>query len=193
MITGLFGAATNGTKAREIAGVALSRLNGGYMCDYSLGEIRSRLAVEGEELVVHRFPTHTLGLASPADLGAGSATCCEQSLWGQVRDAIEQMFGPSKFVPAVCVPPGATLVLTGIPTHLQRRWEVQEEEPVQFIQTSMEVNRHRDGIRFRNGHESLLQNLPEGLRVKIISLGGEQPEVQETRPVRESVGVYRGV
>gem|GEM_PF-5649447 len=27
------------------------------MCDYSLAEVRSRLAMEGEDLTVHRFPT----------------------------------------------------------------------------------------------------------------------------------------
>jgi hypothetical protein len=35
------------------------------MCDYSLAGVPNRLAVEGEELVVHRFPTGALGLASP--------------------------------------------------------------------------------------------------------------------------------
>ena len=38
------------------------------MCDYSLGGLPNRLAVEGEELIVHRFPTQSIGLASPADL-----------------------------------------------------------------------------------------------------------------------------
>jgi hypothetical protein len=35
------------------------------MCDYSLAGIPNRLAVEGEELVVHRFTMGPLGLASP--------------------------------------------------------------------------------------------------------------------------------
>src|SRR5262245_48338732 len=38
------------------------------MCDYSLASIHNRLATEGEELVVHRFCSGTLGLASPADV-----------------------------------------------------------------------------------------------------------------------------
>jgi len=38
------------------------------MCDYSLMAVPNRLAREGEELVAHRFPTGSLGLASPADL-----------------------------------------------------------------------------------------------------------------------------
>ena len=33
------------------------------MCDYSLAHFPNRLAVEGEQLVVHRFATRTLGLA----------------------------------------------------------------------------------------------------------------------------------
>ncbi len=38
------------------------------MCDYSLMAIRNRLAVEQEDLVAHRFPTGSMGLASPSDL-----------------------------------------------------------------------------------------------------------------------------
>ena len=38
------------------------------MCDYSLCGLPTRLAVEGEELVVHRFRSGSMGLASPADL-----------------------------------------------------------------------------------------------------------------------------
>jgi hypothetical protein len=73
---------------------------------------------------------------------------------------------------------------------LQERWNVTEEEQVVFIQTSMDVNRHRDGIRFtRTGYELLLQHLPEGLHVKIVSLGGDPvlPNA-EAVPLRETLG-----
>ena len=33
------------------------------MCDYSLAVLPKRLAVEGEELIVHRFRTGSIGLA----------------------------------------------------------------------------------------------------------------------------------
>jgi hypothetical protein len=36
------------------------------MCDYSLAHFPNRLAVEGEQLIVHRFDTLSIGLA-PAD------------------------------------------------------------------------------------------------------------------------------
>ena len=38
------------------------------MCDYSLMAIPNRVAVSGDELVVHRFQTGTVGLASASDL-----------------------------------------------------------------------------------------------------------------------------
>ena len=37
------------------------------MCDYSLMAVPNRLAEDGEDLVVYRFPTGSLGLASPSD------------------------------------------------------------------------------------------------------------------------------
>jgi hypothetical protein len=125
------------------------------MCDYSLGGIQNRLAVEGEELVVHRFPTHSNGLASPSNLGV-----------------------------AVCIPPGASLVLSGLPAYLQTRWNVGAEAPVVFTQISMDVNRHRDAVRFPSGHETLLQDLPEELRVRVIALTSDQPVYQEVANVQ---------
>jgi len=41
------------------------------MCDYSLAHFPNRLAVEGEQLIVHRFDSGTLGLA-PAQIGLNS-------------------------------------------------------------------------------------------------------------------------
>ncbi len=38
------------------------------MCDYSLMRFPNRLAVVGEDLVVHRFPANSLGLVLPANL-----------------------------------------------------------------------------------------------------------------------------
>ena len=38
------------------------------MCDYSLANVPNRLAVEGEQLVLHRFSGGSIGLTSPAEL-----------------------------------------------------------------------------------------------------------------------------
>ena len=70
------------------------------MCDYSLAGVPNRLAVEGEQLVVHRFP-HSLGLASPSPSLAQTSS--------------------QKTTPAVCVAPGARLLLRDIPEDLTIR------------------------------------------------------------------------
>src|SRR6266571_868147 len=83
------------------------------MCDYYLAAVPNRLAVEGEQLVVHRFSTGSLGLASP----------CSSLL--------------SKETPAVCIPPGARLRLRDIPQALQLGLNATEE--VTFVQLSAEA------------------------------------------------------
>jgi hypothetical protein len=124
------------------------------MCDYSLAHVPNRLAVEGEQLVVHRFGTGARGLA-PA----------HQS-WKQ------QLFAAS--LPAVCVPPGARLLLQDIPEHIQRWLGVNVFEEVTFVQQSAEAYVYRDAVRFRNGLEILLQGLLCGQRVEVLSLGGTE-------------------
>src|SRR5260370_42431975 len=105
------------------------------MCDYSLAGVPNRLAVEGEQLVVHRFSTGSLGLASP----------CSQLL--------------SKVTPAVCIPPGARLRLRDIPEALQLRLGLNATEEVTFVQLGAEANRYRDALRCNTGPEILFQRL----------------------------------
>ena len=121
------------------------------MCDYSLGGLPNRLAVDGEELIVHRFSTHSIGLASSADLQImkiREARQRDQSLWQRINS----LFAPAsdcRSVLAVCVPPGARLVLKSIPMDLQCKWSVGADEGVVFTQTSAEANTYRDALQFR--------------------------------------------
>jgi len=139
------------------------------MCDYSLAEVRNRLAVEGEELTIYRFPTGTLGFTSPAEL--------------QQRPELRgwrSWFSPRQVPCAVCLPPGAQLVLKDIPARLQSGLGLGTEEDVVFVQTSMDAGRHRDAVRFNNCQQVLLQRLAEGQRALVVSMGGattaeEQP------------------
>ena len=131
------------------------------MCDYSLAEVKNRLAVEGEELILYRFPTGTLGFTSPDEL--------------QQRPELRgwrSWFSPRREPCAVCIPPGARLVLKDIPARLQSGLGLRMEEDVVFIQTSMDASRHRDAVRFRNHQQLLLQRLTEGQRARIVSMGG---------------------
>lgn len=143
------------------------------MCDYSLGGLPNRLAAEGEELIVHRFPTHSIGLAAAADMQARiSRAGSDLTIWQRIKSAFAGVFDCPE-IPAICVPPGACLILKGIPLELQRRWSAGEEESVCFLQTSAEVNTYRDALLFRDGRQVLLQDLREGMRVKLVSLGWE--------------------
>ncbi len=108
------------------------------MCDYSLHTYPNRLAAEGEDLVVHRFGAGSLGLASPADLAPViSANKTRGTFWSQVKAWFQgrnPKWEAEKRVPAVCIPPGARLVLWDIPKNLQREFGVGEVEEVQFVQ-----------------------------------------------------------
>jgi hypothetical protein len=99
------------------------------MCDYSLTGLRTRLAVEGEELVLYRFPTGSIGLTSPAELEAHRK---EFRGW-------QRRFDPREVPCAVCIPPGACLLLHDIPDHLQKQLGVGVVENVVFTQRSAEV------------------------------------------------------
>lgn len=149
------------------------------MCDYSLCGIPNRLAVEGEHLVVHKFSTGSMGLASPADLPVAVAKSePKRSFWQSFKDFFEPG-RPVSLTPAVCIPPGAQLVVKDIPQDLQRQCRVSEREAVVFTQLSADVNSYRDAIRFCNGYEIRLQDLREGMRVEVLSLAG----VTEYTPV----------
>ena len=135
------------------------------MCDYSLVGISNRLAVEGEPLEVHRFPTGTLGLASP---------CPSQSRWWSAKQT-----------PAVCIPPGARLLLRDIPKGLQQQFSVRGTEEVAFVQLSDTAYQFRDAVRFNNGREILLQQLQCGQQVEVLSLSSGDFEHEGHRRLEE--------
>ena len=136
------------------------------MCDYSLVALRTRLAEVGEELVMYRFPTGSLGMTTPAELEMYKP---EFHGWWSSFDATQ--------VPcAVCIPHGSQLRLSGIPERVQQKLGVGAEEEITFIQMSADVGRHRDGIRFANGQEILLQRLAEGQHARVLSLSLREAE-----------------
>jgi hypothetical protein len=161
------------------------------MCDYSLMGVPNRLAVAAEELVVHRFRTGSLGLAAPLDLEPTSVpTEHPKSLWTRLK----LFFNPpeKQSVRAVCIPPGARLVLEGIPHPLQHALGVGPIELVTFTQVTASgrisgqfeaAGSYRDAVHFKNGREVRLQDLCEGQRMWVMDLSG--PDSSE--PVREAI------
>lgn len=155
------------------------------MCDYSLMGVPNRLANEGDDLVVHRFSTGTIGLI-PAR--APSASAAPKLGYRAVWEAIKDFFRdaePNQAV-AVCVPPGARLLVRDIPDDLQRLCRVGPAELVTFTQITAVANAHRDAVRMDNGTELLLQRLHEGQRVRVLRLS--VAEFEEI-PVLKTAGV----
>src|SRR3954454_7268757 len=77
------------------------------MCDYSLHGLPNRLAVEGEELVTHRFSTGSMGLASMADVATAMKleviTGNRRPWWWTMRCWLDPSRAQAQ-VPAVCIP-----------------------------------------------------------------------------------------
>ena len=158
------------------------------MCDYSLMAVPNRLAQEGEQLVTHRFPTGSLGLASPVDIArvTASASPSRKSFF----TVLKEFFNPpaAAQVCAVCIPPGARLRLNSIPQRLQQAFGVGLSEEVTFTQLSEAVNTYRDAVRFGNGRELRLQELREGMAVTVLDLSAaEEVNLDVLRFEREFV------
>jgi hypothetical protein len=154
------------------------------MCDYSLMAVPNRLAHEGEELVTHRFPTGSLGMASPLDVRAATAPrpVVAQTFWQKIRAFFDPPAAPA--VCAVCLPPGARLLISDIPVRFQQQWSVGSEEEAQFTQLTAAVNTYRDAVRFSGGREVRLQDFREGMRVRVLDLSGtEQPVLEALRSI----------
>jgi hypothetical protein len=140
------------------------------MCDYSLMAIANRVAVSGDELVVHRFQTGTVGLASASDLHKGQ-DCPKvegHGFWLRLGQFFNPPDAPSP--PAICIPPGARLLVQDIPSKLQHECRLKDAEEAVFLQVTAHVNTFRDAIRFHNCVEILLQNLDEGQRVHVLEI-----------------------
>jgi hypothetical protein len=162
------------------------------MCDYSLHAVPNRLAVEGEQLVTHRFPTSSIGLASPVDLDNACRSVEEtvgtkRSWWATLKSWLNPPPLRNEKIPAVCIPPGAHLRMQGIPQDLQKELGVGAEEDVVFVELSASAYRYRDGVRFKNGREILLQYLDEGLRMDVLSLASA--ETPAAQPVADDLRV----
>ena len=140
------------------------------MCDYSLHALRSRLATDGEHLIVHRFRTGSIGLAPAPEPRQKGAEGRHISFWRKFFQLEEKPAATC----AVCIPPGAKLLLHGISRRLQKQTALGETQEVTFTQLSAEACTYRDAVRFQNGLTLLLQRLEPGQLVDVLSLAGEE-------------------
>jgi len=143
------------------------------MCDYSLMAIPNRLAVPGDDLVIHRFGEGALGMAAAFDIQAKRECRKKQGFWARLKEFFKQDPGIS----AVCIPPGSHLIVRDISQDLQRKCGLTNHtgEAV-FTQLTVEEGAFRDAVRFNSGTEVLLQRFAEGQRVRVLSVSSDEGE-----------------
>lgn len=103
-----------------------------------------------------------------------------------IRNFFEEIWRPDRKLTVVCIPPGAGLILKGIPADLRKRYGVACEESVRFVQMSAQVNMHRDAFQFGNGRVVCIQELPEGLRAEVVSLDRPAADTERSAPFEET-------
>jgi len=151
-----------------------------YMCDRSPCSIRNRLAEEGEDLVLYKFETGSFDFASAADLRECEAKSEKDSssIWAVMKD---WLFLPrhSARVPAICVPPGAQLLLRDIPANVQASLCIRLSEIAIFTELHARSYHFRDVLLLPNATRVLLQDLPEGLHAVVLSMSSDTSAKEE--------------
>ncbi|HWB85664.1 MAG TPA: hypothetical protein VG675_16085 [Bryobacteraceae bacterium] len=149
------------------------------MCDYSLQGLPNRLAVAGEQLSTYRFPTGSIGMASPFDIAASKRPKApdgqHRGWWAALKCWFNAEMELSK-IPAVCIPPGARLRMSDVPERMRRDHSLHPVEEVTFDHLSEAAYRYRDAIRFDNGCREVLQAFAEGVSFVVLSLGDAEME-----------------
>jgi hypothetical protein len=149
------------------------------MCEYSLHAPPNRLPDEGEELVLRRFETGTLGFASASDV-AGIEQQSEKEEPDSLWRAIKALLSPEKppRLREVCIPPGTRLLLNNVPDRVQKSLCMACSELAEVTEISSRSYSYRDALLLPNGTRVLLQDLPEGIHVVVLSLSPEAPETR---------------
>jgi hypothetical protein len=133
-----------GSQPDRAARVFPFRHLGDRRCLETYFDLQGRLAVEGEELVAHRFKSGSTGIVACRDLERW-ATERPRTFWRRLRDEFSSGNEPS---PVVCIPPGARLRLIGIPDTLKTQVSETLCKNVVFTQISAEINQQRDALFF---------------------------------------------
>ena len=137
------------------------------MSDDSLGATRNRLVAEGEHLVVHSVSTGSLDLVSVAAVRHNELALRrshKSTFWQRIARCFEFEKVPdgSHPVSAVWVPSGTHLILKGIPTSLQQRYGLEEEEGAIYLRHDTEDGTSRGKLRFNNGHSFNFKSCERG-------------------------------
>jgi hypothetical protein len=136
----------------------------------SLEAIPTRLATEGQELAIYTFVDGAIGFA-PREAARRSRKFHhgEPGLGSHIERLARQLFHFCRAtppVPAIYVPDRTCLILKGIPREIQMKYGVQREEGAALIETHGSPG----WLRFANGRQICLRDLPDGMLVEVLSL-----------------------
>ena len=143
----------------------------------SLQRVTERLACEGEILVTYRFPTGSVGLASPVGMD-GVIGNVPRSWWSRWKRRMRRFVGSDETA-AVRVSPGKRLRVNSVPDEIREEFDVGVTENVNFVQLKEEACGDRDAIRFGNGRHILLQRFGEGIWFEVLADGSNDSHPNE--------------
>jgi hypothetical protein len=135
--------------------------------------VTNRTALEGEELVAHKFRSGLIRMVSQSDYsrwklssqaGASNGTLA-RVFWSIVNVFLRSRCDPS---PVIAVPEDALLRVYGICPAMQREHQLNATEDALFVEITLLLGRRRDALCFGNGVVIPLQALPEGQRVRVL-------------------------
>ncbi|HEX4750953.1 MAG TPA: hypothetical protein VH302_15540 [Bryobacteraceae bacterium] len=149
------------------------------MCDYSLYALPNRLAEDGEQVVLYKFGTGSIGFASTLDAASQKTVTC--SRWDEFCADLKALLLPrsTACVPAVCMPPGTRLMLGDVPVRIQAEHSLRAGDTVTVTEITTQSYAYRDALFLPNGKCVLLQELPAGMEATVLSTALEPVEQRE--------------
>src|SRR5262249_45554133 len=136
------------------------------MCDYSLHNVKSRLAKVGDKLTTHHFNTGTVGFAAPEN--TNMAVC--------VLPGTEIAFATK----VSCLPRSFFGWKAGIVNHTTAIFrKINKDNP----------HTHHDALEFADGQIVLLTRLIEGQEATVLQLPAQPSIAVEAQNRKERIGL----
>lgn len=144
--------------------------------------VLNRLVADGEQLVVQKFPSGSVGFAPAVEVLRNKLTRMAQpkgNFWQRLKRLLRNGPDSSPSLPEVFVPSGTYLILRGIPSSIQQTYGLRDKEGAVLEGSAAEVSACRGVLRFNNGSQIPIQELRSGQRVEVLSLARTRPILYE--------------
>jgi hypothetical protein len=154
------------------------------MSDDHLFTTGNRVVMEGQQLFLQSVSTGSLDLVSVADTRHNELAPKlprKRTFLQRIARCFESEVACEGSYPvsAVWVPSGTYLILKGIPASLQQRYGFEQEEGAIYLRPDSQGGGSHGELRFNNGIQVPLHELPIGQLVEVLSLAGTQVTLYE--------------